>query len=163
MKLMTVPMRKTLSLLLCLACSLAYAQTFTEWQDPAVNAVNRAPMHAHYFAYESLAAAEAGVPESSSNYMTLHGLWKFDWVADADSRPTDFWKTGFNDKGWGTMPVPGIWELNGYGDPLYVNTRYAWENRFRNDPPKNFGRFNVTSFRDYEKDVVINADGFAVF
>ena len=128
-------MRKTLSLLLCLACSLAYAQTFNEWQDPAVNAVNRAPMHAHYFAYESLAAAEAGVPESSSNYMTLHGLWKFDWVADADSRPTDFWKTGFNDKGWGTMPVPGIWELNGYGDPLYVNTRYAWENRFRNDPP----------------------------
>ena len=128
-------MRKTLSLLLCLACSLAYAQTFTEWQDPAVNAVNRAPMHAHYFAYESLAAAEAGVPEASSNYMTLHGLWKFDWVADADSRPVDFWKTDYNDKGWGTMPVPGIWELNGYGDPMYVNVSYPWSNQFENDPP----------------------------
>ncbi|MBQ6045595.1 MAG: DUF4981 domain-containing protein [Bacteroidales bacterium] len=129
-------MRKILSLLLCLACSFAYAQTFTEWQDPAVNAVNRAPMHAHYFAYESLAAAEAGVPESSSNYMTLHGLWKFDWVADADSRPTDFWKPGFNDKGWGTMPVPGIWELNGYGDPMYTNVNYPWSNQFENDPPR---------------------------
>ncbi|MBR4228265.1 MAG: DUF4981 domain-containing protein [Bacteroidales bacterium] len=129
-------MRKTLSLLLCLACSFAYAQTFTEWQDPAVNAVNRAPMHAHYFAYESLAVAEAGVPESSSNYMTLHGLWKFDWVADADSRPTDFWKPGFNDKGWGIMPVPGIWELNGYGDPMYTNVNYPWSNQFENDPPR---------------------------
>ena len=132
---MTVHMRKTLSLLLCLACSIAYAQTFTEWQDPEVNAVNRAPMHSHYFAYESVAVADAAVPELSGNYMTLHGLWKFDWVADADSRPTDFWKTDFNDKGWGTMPVPGIWELNGYGDPMYVNVSYPWSNQFENDPP----------------------------
>ena len=128
-------MRKTLSLLLLLAGGFVSAQTFTEWQDPAVNGVNRAPMHAHFFAYESLAAADAGVPESSSNYMTLHGLWKFDWVADADSRPTDFWRTDFNDKSWGTMPVPGIWELNGYGDPMYTNVSYPWSNQFANDPP----------------------------
>ena len=53
MKLMTVPMRKTLSLLLLFACGFVSAQTFTEWLDPAVNSVNRLPMHAHYFAYES--------------------------------------------------------------------------------------------------------------
>ena len=129
-------MRKTLSaLLLVLASSLLSAQTFTEWQDPAVNSVNRLPMHAHYFAYESAAAAQAGVPEESANYLTLHGLWKFDWVADADSRPTDFWRTDFNDKAWGTMPVPGVWELNGYGDPMYVNVSYPWSNQFENDPP----------------------------
>ena len=128
-------MRKTLSLMLLLSCGILSAQTFTEWQDPAVNSVNRLPMHAHYFAYESAAAAQAGIPEESANYLTLHGLWKFDWVADADSRPTDFWKTDFNDKAWGTMPVPGIWELNGYGDPMYVNVSYPWSNQFENDPP----------------------------
>ena len=129
-------MRKTLSLLLLFACGFVSAQTFTEWLDPAVNSVNRLPMHAHYFAYESAAAAQAGIPEESANYLTLHGLWKFDWVADADSRPTDFWRVDFNDRGWGTMPVPGIWELNGYGDPMYVNVSYPWSNQFENDPPR---------------------------
>ncbi len=130
-------MRKHLTIaVLLLAAVSASAQSFTEWQDPAVNSVNREPMHSHFFAYESADAALAAVPEQSSNYMSLHGLWKFNWVEDADMRPTDFWKADFNDKAWGTMPVPGIWELNGYGDPLYVNTRYAWENQFRNDPPK---------------------------
>ena len=132
---MTVSMRKTLSLLLLLAGSFVSAQTFTEWQDPAVNSVNRLTMHSHYFAYESAAAASAGVPEESANYLTLHGLWKFDWVADADSRPTGFWRTDYNDKAWGTMPVPGIWELNGYGDPMYTNVSYPWSNQFENDPP----------------------------
>lgn len=141
-------MRKTLSLLLLFACTILSAQTFTEWLDPAVNSVNRLPMHAHYFAYESAAAAQAGIPEESANYLTLHGLWKFDWVADADSRPTDFWRTDFNDKGWGTMPVPGIWELNGYGDPMYVNVSYPWSNQFENDPPRVPSRNNhVGSYR----------------
>jgi len=129
-------MRIPLTLLLAVLCSVSYAQTFTEWQDPSVNSVNRLPMHSHYFAYESAAAAETAVPENSSNYMTLHGLWKFDWAADADSRPTDFWRPDYNDKGWGTMPVPGIWELNGYGDPMYTNVSYPWSNQFENDPPR---------------------------
>ena len=129
-------MRKLLSIAaFILAAGLAAAQSFTEWQDPAVNSVNRLTIHSHYFAYESAEAAAAAVPEASSNYMSLHGLWKFDWVADADQRPADFWKTDYNDKAWGTMPVPGIWELNGYGDPLYVNINYAWENQYKNNPP----------------------------
>ena len=129
-------MKRLLSLaaLIISAASLS-AQTFNEWLDSEVNQINRAPMHASYFAYESVEAAEAGVPENSSNYLTLHGLWSFDWVEDADQRPTDFWKPEYNDKGWGTMPVPGIWELNGYGDPLYVNVAYPWDNHFKNNPP----------------------------
>ena len=126
-------MRKLLSFaVLFLLAGVASAQSFTEWQDPAVNSVNRLTIHSHYFAY---APGEAAIPEESANFMTLHGLWKFNWVADADQRPVDFWKPGFNDKAWGTMPVPGIWELNGYGDPLYVNIDYAWANQFKNDPP----------------------------
>lgn len=52
--------------------------------------------------------------------MTLNGTWKFNWVKDADSRPTDFWKTGFNDKGWDDLQVPAVWELNGYGVILFM-------------------------------------------
>ena len=111
------------------------AQTFQEWKDPRINAVNRAPMHANYFAYESAEAAKKGIKENSANFMTLNGTWKFNWVKDADSRPTDFWKTGFNDKGWNDIPVPGVWELHGYGNPIYVNIGYAWRNQFENNPP----------------------------
>ena len=119
-----------------LALTATHAQSFNEWLDPEVNAVNRAPMHTNYFAYESADAAARGNKEQSSNFMTLNGTWKFFWVKDADSRPTDFWKLGYNDKGWSNMPVPGVWELNGFGDPIYVNTGYAWRNQFKNNPPQ---------------------------
>ena len=122
-----------LASLLSLAAS---AQTFTEWHDPEVNAVNRAPMHADYFAYESPDAAERGERQSSAYYMSLNGLWKFHWVRHADARPTGFWQADYNDKGWDTMPVPGVWEMNGYGDPIYVNVGYPWREQFRNNPPQ---------------------------
>ncbi len=114
------------------ACCLLFAggtvlaQT-NEWQNPEVNAVNRAPMHTNYFAYENEAAAQKGCRESSLNFLSLNGTWKFHWVKDADARPTDFFRTNYNDKGWADMPVPGIWEMNGFGDPLYVNIGYAWQ------------------------------------
>ena len=111
------------------------AQTFQEWKDPTINEVNRAPMHTNYFAYESADMAKKGVKENSANFMSLNGTWKFFWVKDADARPTDFWKPGFNDKGWNDLPVPGLWELHGYGDPIYVNIGYAWRNQFKNNPP----------------------------
>ena len=111
------------------------AQTFNEWQDPEINAVNRAPMHTNYFAYESIEAANKSVKEASTNFMSLNGTWKFNWVKDADQRPTNFWKLGFNDKAWDTMQVPAVWELNGYGDPIYVNNVYAWRNHFPIEPP----------------------------
>ena len=114
----------------------AGAQTFQEWRNPQINAVNRAPMHTNYFAFENADAAKKAIKEQSANYMTLNGTWKFNWVKDADSRPTDFWKTGFNDKGWDNLQVPAVWELNGYGDPIYVNTGYAWRNQFKNNPPE---------------------------
>ena len=129
-------MRKSLLTAVLLGCAaVAGAQTFNEWRDPNVNAVNRLPMHANYFAYESAAKAEQGEKEQSSKFLSLNGNWKFNWVKDADARPTDFWKPTFNDKGWASMPVPGVWELNGYGDPLYVNVGYAWRNQYKNNPP----------------------------
>ena len=114
----------------------AGAQTFQEWRNPEINAVNRAPMHTNYFAFENADAAKKADKKQSTNYMTLNGTRKFNWVKDADSRPTDFWKTGFNDKGWDDLQVPAVWELNGYGDPIYVNVGYAWRNQFQNNPPE---------------------------
>ena len=56
-------------------------------------------------------------------------------MRNLDSRPTDFWKKDFNDKGWDELNVPAVWELNGYGDPIYVNIGYAWRNDYKNNPP----------------------------
>ena len=72
----------------------AYAQTFKEWQDPETNAVNRVPMHADFFAYESTELAAKGMKELSENFMSLNGNWKFNWVEHADARPEGFWKRG---------------------------------------------------------------------
>lgn len=142
--------------LLCalLSCSFLWASAQKgEWQNPEINAVNRAPMHSHYFAYESEQAAQKGVKEDSQNFMTLNGTWRFNWVKDADCRPTDFWKPNFNDKGWDEMPVPGVWELHGYGDPIYVNIGYAWREQFTNNPPE----VPVTNNHvgSYRKEIVI--------
>ena len=131
------------------------AQTFQEWKDPRINAVNRAPMHANYFAYESDDVAKKGIKENSSNFMSLNGVWKFNWVKDADSRPTDFWKTGFNDKGWDDIPVPDVWELHGYGDPIYVNIGYAWRNQFENNPP--FVPTENNHVGSYRKEIMVPA------
>lgn len=129
-------MKKALLFSFIGACSLtANAQTFKEWMDPEINAVNRAPMHSNFFAYENAETANQGIKEKSENFMSLNGLWKFFWVKDADARPTDFWKTDFNDKGWDKLQVPAVWELNGYGDPIYVNVGYAWRNQYKNQPP----------------------------
>ena len=129
-------MRKELMTGLLAAFALAAAAQSNEWQDPEVNAVNRAPMRAHFFAYENADMAARAEKELSENFMTLNGTWKFFWVKDADARPTDFWRVGYNDKGWDDMPVPGVWELNGYGDPLYVNIGYPWREQFKNNPPE---------------------------
>ena len=125
----------TIGLMAMLGCTVQ-AQTFTEWQDPGVNAVNRAPMHTDYFAYESPDLARRGDRTQSKYYLSLNGMWKFNWVADADARPTGFWQADYNDRAWGQMPVPGVWELNGYGDPQYLNIGYPWREQYKNNPPQ---------------------------
>ena len=106
------------------AASVVSAQTFNEWKDPQVNAVNRAEMRSDDISLEG-----------PDRYMSIHGKWKFNWVKDADLRPSGFWATDYDDKDWGEMPVPGVWELNGYGDPIYVNIGYAWRNQYESNPP----------------------------
>lgn len=139
-------------------CALlsANAQTFKEWQDESVNEVNRAPMHARFFAYENAEKATSDIKENSKNFMSMNGSWKFFWVKNADQRPTDFWKVGFNDKGWDDMKVPAVWELNGYGDPIYVNVGYPWRNQYTNNPPHVPTEKNHVG--SYRREFVIPAD-----
>ena len=74
--------------------------------------------------------------ETSSEWVkSLNGLWKFNWVRDLDQRPTTFFAEDFDDAGWVDFPVPAVWELNGYGDPVYTNIPYAWSRQFADNPP----------------------------
>ena len=109
--------------------------TFTEWHDLQVNEVNRLKLHTNYFAYENETLALAGQMDKSANFISLHGAWKFNWVKDADKRPTDFYKTNLDDSAWKTMNIPANWEMNGFGVPEYVNTGFAWRGHFDQKPP----------------------------
>jgi len=141
----------------CLAmCSLATMAQHDEWKNPEINAVNRAPMHTNYFAYSSSEKAAKADKENSSNFMTLNGIWKFNWVKNADARPTDFYRTDYNDKGWGQMKVPGVWEMNGYGDPIYVNVGYAWRSQYKNNPP--YVPIENNHVGSYRKEIIIPAE-----
>ena len=106
-----------------------------EWKNPQINQINRLPMHSSFFAYESEQKAQDGVLEKSDNYLSLNGIWKFNWVQEFDQRPLEFYNVNFNDKGWDNLGVPGLWELNGYGNPVYVNWNYAWKGNYKNNPP----------------------------
>ena len=97
------------------------AQTDPDWQNASVVERNRLPMRATFHTDDPL--------------MSLHGLWKFKWYETPDDRSTTFFQPQTDDSDWGEMPVPGIWEVNGYGDPLYVNIGYCWKGQFENNPP----------------------------
>lgn len=148
-------MKKQIITAMLTAVAITVGAQSNEWQNPAINAVNRAPMHTNYFAYESLDAAKSGVKENSSNFMTLNGTWRFNWVRDAESRPTDFWKVKYDDSKWNDMQVPGVWEINGYGDPIYVNVGYAWRGHFQNNPPSVPTKDNHVG--SYRKEIVVPA------
>lgn len=141
--------------LTALIAAPATGQTFKEWQNQKVNQVNRLPMRTSHFAFPDEKSAQ-GKPEQASNYMTLNGMWKFNWVRNANERPTDFFRVGYNDAGWDSIPVPGIWELHGYGDPQYVNIGYCWRNDYQNNPPYVPEKNNHVG--SYRKTVTIPAD-----
>lgn len=116
-----------------------------EWLDPEVTEINRYPMHSSYFAFNP---GESFEKNNSVNFVTLDGTWRFNWVPDADMRPADFWKEAYDDSTWDKIKVPGLWELNGYGDPIYVNNGYPWRGYNENNPPiVPEKRNNVGSYR----------------
>ena len=114
-------MKKLLISLFALAVSAVGVYAVEDWQNPAVNQRGRVPMAATF--------------ATDSPRLSLEGIWKFQWYETPEARLREFYKPGLDDSAWGAMPVPGMWELNGYGDPLYVNIPYAWDGHYQNNPP----------------------------
>lgn len=111
------------------------ASLSAQWHKPNPNftSENRYPLHADFFAFQP--DEKALDYRRSGNFLSLHGLWKFHWVRDETARPKDFYQVNYDDRAWAKIPVPGIWEMHNYGDPLYANERYPWHNQFKNNPP----------------------------
>ena len=117
-KLMTI---LAVSCALCATAADAWAGKLPDWHDPQIVDDNREPMTATF--------------STGGLKLSLSGMWKFCWYETISSRSMDFYKTDFSDADWDEMPVPGMWELNGYGDPVYKNVGYAWNGHYKNNPP----------------------------
>ena len=126
------------------------------WLDPKANSDNRMPRMADYFSYESQDKADGGKKESSARFMSLEGKWRFNFVRNVYDKPADFFKVGFDDKGWVDFPVPGLFEMEGYGDKIYTNVTYPWNNEHPVNPPFIGERENYVG--SYRQDFSIPAD-----
>ena len=113
----------TMGLALIATASLSAAN---DWENPAVFAVGNEPTRATAYVYADRDAAIANVRESSQWFKDLSGNWKFRWSPTPDGAPAGFEATNYDDSSWGTMPVPGNWELNGFGKPIYTNVIYPF-------------------------------------
>ena len=111
------------------------AQDASRWHNVDVNQQNRAPRRAAFFAFENQDKAQAFEKKNSANYLSMEGTWKFNFVKDYNKRPVNFFAANFDDSQWKDFPVPGLFELNGYGDATYKNTGYAWATQFDPNPP----------------------------
>ena len=125
-------------LLLSIACLVALPMLAADktpvWKDPNVNQVNREPRRAHFFAFENSDKAR-GDKSASARYLSMEGTWKFCFVKDHQNAPKDFYALKYDDSKWVDFPVPGLFEINGYGDKTYKNMGYAWCTTFENNPP----------------------------
>ena len=137
--------------------------TFTEWHDLQVNEINRLPLHTMHFAYDPNdfpgTGAEYLDKKKSMNYLSLDGTWKFNWVANADERPTDFYKTDLDDSKWNNIQMPGNWEMLGYGQPEYVNVGFGWRGHFDQQPPAVPTKDNHVGSYRREINIPANWDG----
>jgi beta-galactosidase len=122
-------MKKILILLILSLSITSQAQTH-DWENPAVLGINKLPYH-----------ATLQLPskwKDCKEIVGLDGQWKFHWSKDPDSRPVEFYKEDYDNSSWADISVPGNWQLQGYGKPIYVNMQYP----FHRDRPSVTGEPN---------------------
>lgn len=102
-----------------------------DWENPGVFAQGRLPYRATAYPYPSAADALKGDFNASPWYESLNGKWKFHYSQKPADRPADFYRTDYDTSSWGEITVPGNWEMQGYGTPIYTNTTYI----FPKNPP----------------------------
>ena len=149
-------MRKTLLSLGMLLATMSMSAQTPMWLDPKVNQENEKEARASYFAYENAELAAQNDKSKSARHLDLTGEWKFNFVKNHNEAPEGFYAIGYDDSKWVNFPVPGLFEIHGYGDRIYKNIGYAWCNQFKNNPPYVEERNNYTG--SYRKSFVVPAD-----
>ena len=140
-------------MVLALGTATVTADNAPEWRNPQVNQQNREPRHANFFAFENEELAKAGQKAASSRYLSMEGMWRFQFVKNHQDAPKGFWALNYDDSQWEDFPVPGLFELNGHGDRIYKNVGYAWCTTFESDPPYIGETENYTG--SYRKEFVL--------
>lgn len=112
-----------------------------DWENEAVFEVNKLQPRATFYRFDTAEAARNATRvnngrDDSPYVKLLNGDWKFRWSANPEDRPADFYRTGYDDSGWGTIPVPSNWQTEGHGKPIYTNVVYP----FDKNPPFIAGR-----------------------
>ena len=149
-----------LALLLLMTTILpAHAQA-VEWEDPAITGINKLPYHATL----QLPSKEKDCPEIFS----LDGQWLFHWSRNPDERPKDFYREDYDVSQWGKITVPGNWQTQGYGTPIYININYPFVKdrpRVTSEPPKDWTAYenrnpvgSYVTFVDLTEPMVDNAN-----
>jgi len=120
--------------LMILSCAKNPASTDTayDWEDPAVLGQNKEPAHSHFIPYPDIPTALKNDPSKSSFYQSLNGIWKFHYVKKPADRPINFFREDYDVSQWADISVPGNWEMQGFGVPIYTDTAYP----FPSDPPR---------------------------
>jgi beta-galactosidase len=125
-----------------------------DWENPNVVGKNKEPWHVTLIPYPSVDSALKPIPftEHERNYQTpyyktLDGEWHFNWVMHPKNRPMDFWKENFDCSAWKKIPVPSIWQLHGYGIPIYTNVKYPFALNIDNPPGIDHEQNEVGSYR----------------
>ncbi len=122
------------SIIYFLNVSQARAINPPEWENPAIIAQNKAPAHASLIAYRNRSSALTGERSESSFFRTLNGRWKFHWVDSPSARTATFYEQNFSVDGWDEITVPGCWQMQGYGKPIYTNVKEPWSRHQANPP-----------------------------
>lgn len=103
-----------------------FAQDLSWLENPDVVEVNKESPHAAYIPFASMDEAKTNEPFSSSLLKTLNGKWLFHWCLKPDDRPMGFEKDDFDVSAWKEINVPGHWELQSYGVPIYTDVDYPF-------------------------------------
>ncbi|MGA9637965.1 sugar-binding domain-containing protein, partial [Flavobacterium sp.] len=107
----------------------AFAQQ-NDWENPAVNQINKMAARATFYSYENETLAKSNQRDKSTWFQSLNGDWKFNWVAKPADAFTTFQQPNFNTSSWKTIDVPSNWEMRGYGIPIYTNSTYPFFSDF---------------------------------
>lgn len=152
-------MDKKTVMALCLAYGIAataQAQPLKKyWLDPNQNRIGTLAPHTAGFAFENSQLAMKGDKAQSERYLSLEGNWKFKFYKNHNDAPADFYKVKYDETGWVDFKVPGLFEMNGYGDPIYKNVGWAFANQFEPNPPYVEEKNNYTG--QYRRTITVPA------